>query len=320
MKLTPHFSLKELTRNEYAVRNELDNTPDEIALKNLNFTATRMEQIRAYASKQRGQDTPIVVHSAFRSLEVNRALGSDDGSAHILGLAVDFGMVGYTSQQAVDLIQEMKELGLISYTYLTCQQRGGTVGEWVHIDFADIEQSEILKPIETEKIEIRLPEKNPDDWVTPNFSKREMTRSDTAIRLGIANTPNAQEWAYIKYSAEWLEKIRAYAGRPIIVSSCFRCVAVNRRVGGSSTSAHCFGLAVDFDIVGYTSAQTAHLLKEMRQKGLLDYDQNILEFPKFGDGAWVHIGFKPNGRGNRRQELTANRVNGKTRYSAGLQA
>lgn len=58
----------------------------------------------------------------------------------------------------------------------------------------------------------------------------------------------------------------------------------------------------------------------MRQKGLLDYDQNILEFPKLGDGAWVHIGFKPNGKGNRRQELTASRVNGKTRYSAGLLA
>lgn len=143
----------------------------------------------------------------------------------------------------------MKDLGLIKYTWLTCQQRGGAVGEWVHIDFADIDQSETLKPIETEKIEIRLPEKNPDDWVTPNFSKRELTRSDTAIRLKIDNTPNAQEWAYIKYSAEWLEKIRAYAGRPIIVSSCFRCAAVNRRVGGSSTSAHCFGLAVDFDIV-----------------------------------------------------------------------
>lgn len=321
MKLTPHFSLREMTRNEYAVRHEMDNTPDETALANLTFTAKRLELIREYISKALGKDTPILVFSAYRNLGVNLAIGSDEQSAHIKGLAADIGVVGLTAVQVVELIKEMEEKGLMTYTWLTHEQRSGAVGEWVHIDFADINQDEVLQPTASAEVKPKQPERNPDDWLTPNFSKREMTRSDTAIRLGIRNVPNAQEWAYIKYTAEWLEKIRAYVGgRAIVVSSCFRCAEVNRRVGGSSSSAHCFGLAVDFDIVGYTSAQTANVLKEMKMKGLLNYDQNILEFPKLGAGAWVHLGFKPNGRGNRNQELTANKVRGKTTYQPGLLA
>lgn len=123
-----------------------------------------------------------------------------------------------------------------------------------------------------------------------------------------------------------MEKIRAYvaekfgAPRAVIVSSGFRCLTLNRAIGGSAASAHVYGLAADFDIQGLTSAQTAKIVKEMKDKGLIDYDQLILEFPKRGDAAWVHIGFKPEGKGQRGQELTANRVNGRTAYSAGLAA
>lgn len=328
MKLTPHFSLREMTRNEYAIRNEINNEPSSEVLENLKTSANHLETIRAYFSAKSGKDTPIVVYSGYRSLELNTALGSSDDSAHITGLAVDFGVFGYTPDQVVKTIEEMREKGLIDYAYLTNEQRSGDVNNWVHIDFTiDNEIKDVVEvTVPTAEPIIEPPTRNPADWVTEHFSWREMTRSDTAVRLGLSNKPNAAERENIIYTAKQLEKIRAYASEKngkdtgIIVTSCFRSQIVNARVGGSSSSAHRYGLAVDFDIVGYTSAQTANLLKEMRQKGLLSYDQNILEYPKLGAGAWVHVGFKHGGRGHRLQDLTANKVRGRTVYSAGLLA
>lgn len=170
------------------------------------------------------------------------------------------------------------------------------------------------------------PVRNPDDWVTEHFSKKEMTRSDTAARRGWDNTPNAEQWANVLYTAQQLEKIRAYittklgAPRALIVTSCFRSERVNRAIGGSPKSAHLHGLAADFDVAGLTSPQTARLIKEMADKGLIAYDQLILEHPKRGNAAWVHIGFKAGGKGQRGQELTANVVKGQTVYSKGLLA
>lgn len=193
----------------------------------------------------------------------------------------------------------------------------------INEDQLDNEQKDIAQ---NEVAETPAPVKNPDDWVTEHFSRKELIKSSTAARLGIDNTPSTTEWENIKYTAQQLEKIRAYVTEKlgketaVIVSSCFRCMKLNRAVGGSVTSAHCHGLAADFDIAGLTSPQTAKLIREMRSKGLIDYDQLILEYPKNGNGAWVHIGFKAGGKGHRHQELTATRVNGKTVYSAGLLA
>lgn len=161
-----------------------------------------------------------------------------------------------------------------------------------------------------------------EQYVTEHFSWNEMTRSAIAARHGIANTPNDTERKNIRMVAQQMEKIRAYASEKrgkdtaIIITSCFRNERVNKLVGGSPTSAHRFGLAVDFVIQGMTSAQAAALVKEMADKGLIIYDQLILEFPK-SSGSWVHIGWRDNGA-QRGQELTANKVNGKTVYSQGL--
>ncbi|STZ77336.1 D-Ala-D-Ala carboxypeptidase family metallohydrolase [Bergeriella denitrificans] len=155
--------------------------------------------------------------------------------------------------------------------------------------------------------------------ITEHFSLAELTRSDTAKRRGLNNTPNANELANIKKTAAELEKIRAYVEAPIVVSSCFRSAAVNRAVGGSSTSAHRYGSAADIDAVGYTSPELARKILEMRDKGLIKFDQLILEFPERGAGAWVHIGFRWNS-GMRNQVLTAKTVKGRTVYVAGLQS
>lgn len=162
--------------------------------------------------------------------------------------------------------------------------------------------------------------------ITTHFSYRELTRSETARRYGVDNTPNEQELENIKYTATQLEKIRAYLNdkyqRPIaiIVTSCFRNERVNRLVGGSKTSAHRYGLAADCDATGFTSNDFAKEIIQMQEKGLIDYDQLILEFPERGAGAWVHIGFKKNGVGHRQQILTATKKDERTVYLKGLQA
>ena len=153
--------------------------------------------------------------------------------------------------------------------------------------------------------------------ITEHFSLKELTRSETARRLGLQNTPSSAEMANIQYTAEQLEKIRAYVGRGIVVTSCFRSERVNKAVGGSPTSAHRFGLAADCDAVGLTSLAFAKEIIKMRDEGRITFDQLILEFPERGDGAWVHVGFRRNSQ-MRNQIMTATKKGGKTVYLPGL--
>jgi zinc D-Ala-D-Ala carboxypeptidase len=80
-----HFTLEELTFSETAARFGMDNTPAASVIKNLGLVATVMERIRAVLGNK-----PIVVHSGYRSLKVNKAIGGVVTSAHCLGLACDF--------------------------------------------------------------------------------------------------------------------------------------------------------------------------------------------------------------------------------------
>ena len=153
--------------------------------------------------------------------------------------------------------------------------------------------------------------------ITEHFSLKELTRSETARRLGLQNTPSSAEMANIQYTAEQLEKIRAYVGRGIVVTSCFRSERVNKAVGGSPTSAHRFGLAADCDAIGLTSLAFAKEIIKMRDEGKITFDQLILEFPERGDGAWVHVGFRRNSP-MRNQIMTATKKGGKTVYLPGL--
>jgi len=80
-----HSTLEELTFSETAARFGMDNTPAASVIKNLGLVATVMERIRAVLGNK-----PIVVHSGYRSLKVNKAIGGVVTSAHCLGLACDF--------------------------------------------------------------------------------------------------------------------------------------------------------------------------------------------------------------------------------------
>ena len=114
--------------------------------------------------------------------------------------------------------------------------------------------------------------------IAPHFSLAELTRSSVAVARGLNNQPNDEQLANIRSTAERLEKIRAYLcqkyGRSVAirVTSCFRSPAVNRAAG-------------------LTSRQLAEDIVQMRNEGLITFDQLILEFPDTpGINSWVHFG------------------------------
>lgn len=91
--MTPHFTLGELTHTDHRT---LDNTPDAVALANLNRLALFLEQV-----KEALQFKPIMINSAYRSKAVNDAVGSRDTSQHRLGCAADIRVPGMTPDAVV---------------------------------------------------------------------------------------------------------------------------------------------------------------------------------------------------------------------------
>ena len=91
--MTPHFTLEELTHTDHRT---LDNTPNESELANLQRLAEFLEQIKSTLGGK-----PVMVNSAFRSKQVNDAVGSKDTSQHRLGCAADIRVPGMTPDQVV---------------------------------------------------------------------------------------------------------------------------------------------------------------------------------------------------------------------------
>ena len=139
--------------------------------------------------------------------------------------------------------------------------------------------------------------------LTPHFTLAELTVSPTAKRLGLPNTPTAAHIENMKYVCEKiLEPVRAHFGKPVQVNSSYRSPAVNKAVGGSPTSQHSNGEAVDFEVPGISNKVVADWVADN-----LEFDQVILEFYSAKDGAnsgWVHASIKRSGA-NRRQRLIA---------------
>ena len=96
MKLTSNFSLEELSHTDHR---EFDNTPPSDVIENLKRLAMILEQVRSLFN-----GSPVMVNSAYRSLEVNRAVGSSDGSQHRLGCAADIRIPGQTPDMVVKTI------------------------------------------------------------------------------------------------------------------------------------------------------------------------------------------------------------------------
>lgn len=144
--------------------------------------------------------------------------------------------------------------------------------------------------------------------ITKHFTKAELERSNTAIRLGLPNVCPDELIPNLIHVASRVELIRQHFGKPVKVLSCYRSPAVNAAVGGSPTSAHKVGMAMDFIIPGISCMAVC----EWAAENINDYDQVIYEF---GENGWCHIGFATV---DRRQKLTAVKENSRTKYLQGF--
>ena len=152
--------------------------------------------------------------------------------------------------------------------------------------------------------------------LSANFTVKELTKSDTATRLGLDNTPDDEALENLKTLCEMvLQPVRDYFGKSVTVNSAYRSPESNDAVNGSKSSDHCKGMAADIEIVGVANADLAQWIMDN-----LDYTQLILEFytPGIPDSGWVHVSYDP--ANLKKQELTATKVAGKTQYLPGLVA
>jgi hypothetical protein len=148
--------------------------------------------------------------------------------------------------------------------------------------------------------------------LSTNLSLAEVTRSETAKRRGISNMPTPEHIEnFKKLAVNIFQPIREHFGKPILISSGYRSAELNKAIGGSLSSQHSSGEAIDIDMDGtdITNAQIFNYIKDN-----LNFDQMIWEFGTDANPDWVHVSFAAN-RSQRKQILVAKKVNGKTTYT-----
>ena len=142
-----------------------------------------------------------------------------------------------------------------------------------------------------------------------NFTLSELTKSDTAIRKGINNNPNAEQIEKLKALCEnILQPVRDHFGR-VKITSGFRSVELCMAIGSSANSQHAKAEAADFECVGVDNAELADWIKDN-----LPYDQLIVEYyvPGEPNSGWIHCSITEGTP--RKQFLHAYRDEGKTKY------
>jgi zinc D-Ala-D-Ala carboxypeptidase len=149
--------------------------------------------------------------------------------------------------------------------------------------------------------------------ISEHLSLAEITRSETAKRKGVSNMPTTAHIENFKLLAENVfEPIRNYFGKPIHISSGYRSKELNKAVGGSSTSQHSSGEAIDIDMDGSAHGITNKMVFDYI-KDNLEFDQLIWEFGTSTNPDWVHVSYESTGR-QRKQILKAVKKGGATSY------
>jgi len=152
--------------------------------------------------------------------------------------------------------------------------------------------------------------------LSTNFSLKELTKSSTATRKGINNSPHTEQTVNLTHLAiNVLQRVRDHHGSTTI-SSGLRVLELNRAIGSSDTSQHVKGEAADMECPGVDNLELAKWMVEN-----LDFDQLILEGYEEGDtnSGWIHVSYKADGS-NRKKVMTATFPNGKAKYANGLPA
>jgi zinc D-Ala-D-Ala carboxypeptidase len=120
--------------------------------------------------------------------------------------------------------------------------------------------------------------------LSENFHLDEFLRSDTAARQDYTEQyePSEEVLDNLKFLAQELENVRHLLGHPILISSGYRCLRLNRHLGSRDTSKHVLGLAVDFTSKAGTPEEIVRQIVDSD----IEYDQIILEYDR-----WVHLAF-----------------------------
>ncbi len=152
--------------------------------------------------------------------------------------------------------------------------------------------------------------------LSANFYLSEFITSQTATRRGIDNYPSDEKIDYIQDLCDnILEPVREWAQSPVVISSGYRCPALNAAVGGSPHSQHTLGQAADIEIPGVDNCDLCRWIEDN-----LVFDQLILEFHDHNlnpNSGWVHVSF--NRDDNKGECLTATRLsNGRVIYTKGF--
>jgi zinc D-Ala-D-Ala carboxypeptidase len=149
--------------------------------------------------------------------------------------------------------------------------------------------------------------------LSKNLTLAEVTRSETAKRKGISNMPTPEHIENFKKLAENIfQPIREHFGVPIHISSGYRSKALNAAIGGSLSSQHCQGEAIDIDMDGSSNGITNKMVFDFIKDNLV-FDQMIWEFGTDKNPDWVHVSYESTGK-QRKQILKAVKTNGKTSY------
>ena len=140
--------------------------------------------------------------------------------------------------------------------------------------------------------------------LSAHVTLKEFQASGLATLRNLNNEMSESQIASAKLLCENVfEPLRIYLNTPIQISSGFRSVQINKMIGGSATSQHTKGEAMDLQI----NAKGFHFIKDK-----LEFDQLIWEFGNDEQPSWVHVSFSPR---NRKQVLKASKKNGKTIYT-----
>ena len=149
------------------------------------------------------------------------------------------------------------------------------------------------------------------DRISEHISLNEGIKSHTATRLNIDNIPRELDLINMKTIAEKVfEPLRKWVGGPIAINSFYRSPELNSAIGGSTTSQHCIGCALDLDD-NYGHKTNAEMFNYIKNN--LDFDQIIWEFGTDENPNWLHVSYVSEDV-NRRRCLKAYKHEGKTKY------
>ena len=154
--------------------------------------------------------------------------------------------------------------------------------------FLPIEEVEEIKQVE-EKMNL-----------SKNLTLEEAITSQSALRLKIDNTPTPEVLVRMELiSKEVFQKVREHFNKPIRVSSFYRCPKLNKAIGGSKTSQHMTGEAID--IQGTNGLSNSEIFEYIKNN--LEFDQLIWEYGTTSNPAWGHVSYVSKERGRNRKRV-----------------